>query len=104
MSTRLDQLKSMLDNDSENSFLNYALSLEYNKAGDLKMAIDVLEKLLEKEPSYLGAYYQLAKFHIQNADGSNAVNVLERGQKVAQNQGDQKTLGEILQLLAEIEE
>ena len=37
---RIDQIKEMLQNEPNDSFLNYALALEYAKANDVKKAIE----------------------------------------------------------------
>lgn len=51
----------MLKNEPNDSFLNYALALEYGKLENVKKAIELIEALLVRDEEYLGAYYQLGK-------------------------------------------
>ena len=63
--SRLQHIQEMLKNEPEDSFLNYALALEYAKVDDVKKAIELIEKLLLQNENYLGAYYQLGKYYEQ---------------------------------------
>ena len=98
-SQRIDQLKEMLKNEPEDSFLNYALALEYAKAGDQKKAIELIEALLSRNKNYLGAYYQLGSLYEQITDIQRAVITYEKGIIIAQQQQNRKTLGELKQAL-----
>ena len=56
---RLKLIKEMLETNPEDSFLKYAAALEYEKEGDRKSAIAIIEDLLSKDANYLGGYYKL---------------------------------------------
>ena len=44
--SRIDEIKKMLKTDNNDSFLTYALALEYEKIEDRKQAIEIIEELL----------------------------------------------------------
>lgn len=98
-SQRIYQLKEMLKNEPDDSFLNYALALEYAKAGDPKKAIELIEALLTHDKNYLGAYYQLGSLYEQTADIQRAAITYEKGIIIAQQQQNKKTLGELREAL-----
>ena len=56
-STRLDILKSMVEQNPGDSFARYGLAMEFVKAGELERAVAEFETVLQKEPSYGAAYY-----------------------------------------------
>jgi Tfp pilus assembly protein PilF len=93
----------MLKSEPQDSFLNYALALEYAKINDIKKAIELLEKLLENDENYLGAYYQLGKYYEQIEQLQNAVITYEKGVIIAQKCNNRKTLGELNEALMMLE-
>lgn len=52
---RLAKIQEMLMQEPEDSFLNYALALEYAKTANLKKAIELIENVLKRDENYLGA-------------------------------------------------
>ena len=95
MSSRLDQLLAMLQDDPQDDFLRYAVAVEYSAAGNSTEAIARIEALIADKPDYLGAYYKLGQLYEQNAAVEKALDVYRRGAEVAKRQGNTKTLGEI---------
>lgn len=93
--SRLDQLQQMLNEEPGDSFLRYAVAVEYAVAGNLTEAITRIEALIADKPDYLGAYYKLGQLHEQNSSPEKAIDVYRRGADVAKKQGNTKTLGEI---------
>ena len=93
--SRLEQLSEMLKEDPDDSFLNYALALEYGKAGDLRKAIDTIETMLKVHSTYLGAYYQLGKYYEELKEDEKAASTYKKGIMLAQEQKNLKTLGEL---------
>ena len=102
--SRLQHIQEMLKNEPEDSFLNYALALEYAKTGDVKKAIELIEKLLQQNENYLGAYYQLGKYYEQIEQQQSAINTYKKGIVIAQLQNDKKTLGELNEALITLED
>ena len=95
MSSRLEQLLAMLQEDPNDAFLRYAIAVEYSVAGNTAEAIARIESLISDQPGYLGAYYKLGQLHEAAGAHEKALDVYRRGAVVAKAQGNTKTLGEI---------
>lgn len=102
--TRLNQILEMLKDEPKDSFLNYALSIEYAKTGDLKKAIQLIEDLLINDANYLGAYYQLGKYYEQAERPQDAVNTYNKGIVLAKLQNNKKAEGELNEALWMLED
>ena len=102
--SRLQHIQEMLKNEPQDSFLNYALALEYAKTDDVKKAIELIEELLLRNENYLGAYYQLGKYYEQFEQQKSAINTYKKGIVIAQLQNDKKTLGELNEALISLED
>jgi len=97
---RLEQIKSMLVDDPEDSFLLFALAKEYEYGGQVDDAIAAFENLRKKHPSYVGLYYHLAKLYIDQNKQKLADSTIEVGLKACEKAGD-KHAHEELQSLAD---
>ena len=96
---RLEMVLEMLKNDPNDVFLIYAAALEYKKAGNTDNALQLLEKIVDKFPGYLGAYYTLGKMYEERGEFERAIEVYKIGKKVAKEQNDEKTIGELTEAL-----
>jgi len=101
---RLTQLQQLLEQEPDDPFLNYALALEYAARGEKSEAITRIENLLEKNPGYLGAYYQLGQLYEQTQQDEKAIAIYKKGVTLAQQQGNKKTLGELNEALWMLED
>ena len=90
----------MLEKEPEDSFLNYALALEYAKINKLELAISTLATILQKDKNYLGAYYQLGKLYEQNNQKEQAIHTYKSGIAIAQQQSNSKALAELKEALS----
>ncbi len=104
MTARIDSLRKMMADEPEDDFLPYALAMEFMGIEDYKAASETLEKLVAKSPAYLPSYYQLGKCYEELDQIDQAVDILQAGMKVAQDQNDQKALGEIKEALWYLED
>ena len=102
--SRLSQIEEMLKNEPNDSFLNYALALEYAKANDIAKAIELIENLLSKDENYLGAYYQLGKYYEEVQDLPKAIATYTKGTEVAKKSKNNKALGELNEALWMLED
>lgn len=102
--SRLNTLEEMLKTEPNDSFLNYALALEYAKANDVTRAIELIELLLSKDENYLGAYYQLGKYYEQIQDLTKAVSSYTKGIEVAKKIKNNKAVGELNEALWMLED
>lgn len=104
ISSRLQYIQEMLEKEPNDSFLQYALSLEYAKLNDIEKAIELLEQLITKDSDYLGAYYQLGKYYEQVGKTQHAEGIYQKGILIAKTQNNRKTLGELNEALMLLEE
>ena len=102
--SRLSQIEEMLKSEPNDSFLNYALALEYAKANDVAKAIQLIEALLSKDENYLGAYYQLGKYYEQIQNVPKAILTYTKGTEVAKKIKNNKALGELNEALWMLED
>ena len=92
---RLTLLQEMLKEDTDNSFLLFAIAKEYEKLGDLQLAIDTFIALRGKEEEYVGLYYHLAKLYEQLEETEKALAIYQAGIEIAKKKKDQHALAEL---------
>jgi tetratricopeptide (TPR) repeat protein len=104
MESRLEQLKKMLETEPNDSFLNYALALEYAKTNDLKKAIQLIEAIIVRDKDYLGAYYELGKYYELSEQAQMAVDIYKKGIEIAIQQKNRKAQLELNEALLQLED
>ncbi|SFV35991.1 tetratricopeptide repeat protein [Thermoflavifilum thermophilum] len=92
---RVQQLKELLDRHPDDSFLKYALALEYLKRGEEESAEQHFRNIVEQDPAYLGVYYQYGKWLETKGRHAEAIDMYSRGIQQAMMQGDSRTLQEL---------
>ena len=92
---RIAKLQELLTQSPGDSFLQHALALECIKLGDDQQARQYFEKLLDKDPLYVGSYYHLAKLLERCGDRAAAVQTYERGMEQAKKANDQHAFNEL---------
>lgn len=92
--TRLDTLSRMLKNEPDDVFLNYALALEYLKAGKTSDAENQFLKVLNFQPDYVPAYYQLGKLYEEAGDTDKALLQYRAGLELAKSKKNNKAINE----------
>ena len=102
--SRLQQLQQMLLDEPDDSFLNYALALEFAKEDNLPQAISIIEKVIQHNENYLGAYYQLGKLYEQQNLSEKAISIYRKGIAIAQAQNNKKAQGELSEALWMLED
>ncbi|CAN5366542.1 hypothetical protein BH10BAC1_BH10BAC1_17370 [soil metagenome] len=102
--SRLTEIQEMLKTEPNDSFLNYALALEYAKENNVKKAIELIEELLNRDENYLGAYYQLGKYYEELAEPQKAIAIYNHGVSIAQKQKNNKAMGELNEALWMLED
>jgi tetratricopeptide (TPR) repeat protein len=102
--SRLQQIEEMLKNEPGDSFLNYALALEFAKNNNLLKAVDLIEKIVIRNENYLGAYYQLGQYYEQLKATEKAIDTYKKGIEIAQQQNNRKTWGELNEALLNLED
>lgn len=92
-------IENMLTTNPQDSFLQYAAALEYQKNGDINNAIKIIQKIIKNDPDYLASYYQLGQMLEEKGKVEEAISVYRNGRSVAKKQSDMKTLGELSEAL-----
>jgi Tfp pilus assembly protein PilF len=101
---RLQLLKDLLEKEPTDSFLNYALALEYAKENNLTKAIELIEQIVQKDEQYLASYYQLGQLYEQQNQAQKALEYYKKGVLIAQVQKNKKTLNELNEAIFLLEE
>jgi thioredoxin-like negative regulator of GroEL len=99
---RREKLEALLAESPDDTFLRYALALAVAAEGDSSAACARLEALLESDPQYVPAYFQLAQLQAGRGEGERAKPVLARGIEMARRAGDAHAEGEMRGLLDQL--
>ncbi|TDE03269.1 tetratricopeptide repeat protein [Flavobacterium sandaracinum] len=95
MNNRIEQLQEFLKEDSNDSFLKYALALEYVLVKEKDTAVNYFLKLLNDDENYVASYYQLGKLYESLNEVDKAAEIYKRGIEIAKKMGNKKTLLEL---------
>jgi len=100
---RIEQVLQMLNDDKNDSFLNYAYGLELVKLQRYQEAIAAFQKVIELDETYVAAYYQIAIIFIHIDIVDVAKTYIQKGIEQAQLKKDIKAKGELAELLESID-
>lgn len=92
--TRLESLLEMLQDEPNDAFLKYAIALEYKKV-DMEKAIFFFDDLVEKNPEYIGTYYQFGIVLQENNELQKAEYIFKKGIEIATKKPDFHALAEL---------
>jgi tetratricopeptide (TPR) repeat protein len=92
---RLDALKQMLAQDPDNTFARYGLAMEYSKNDRSQEAIAEFEAVLEKDSTYVAAYYHGGQALEKLGRIDDARELYEKGIEACRRKGDTHTQSEI---------
>lgn len=87
MQNRIDVFKQMLEADPSNSMVMFGLAKEYEKLGDTKEVIALLEGYLATADDEGNAYGMLAKAYEQTGEREKAIETYRRGIDVSMAHG-----------------
>ena len=93
--SRIDMLKSFLEENANDSFSRYALALEYVKLGQNDDAVQEFETVRRKDPDYVATYYQLGQLYQKLGNRHEAEKTFRTGITVAAKAGDAHTREEL---------
>jgi tetratricopeptide (TPR) repeat protein len=100
---RMEQLRSILAQDSRNTFARYALAMEYSSAGQTDAALLEFRTLLQVDANYVNALFMGAQA-LQHADRiQEAVEWLRDGIVCARRVGNRHAESEMQALLEELQ-
>ena len=95
MVNRKQALQQLLEEKPADSFIRFALSIEYIKEGDDRNAVMLLKQLSQDDPEYLALYYHLGKAYERLNSAEDAIATYRMGMHVAKKQNDLKTFSEL---------
>ena len=95
MSSRLEVLKTMAEQDPQNTFVLYGLAMEYVKAGELDRAVEGFERVLAINPAYGAAYYHAGQALEKLDRPADAAQMYRRGIDATKRSGDAHTQSEL---------
>ena len=99
---RIEKLLQFLSQSPSDNFLQHALALEYIKHGKLNEAKETFEALLNRDESYIGSYYHLAKLLEQLNQRDEAIKWYEKGLSKAREAADRHAYNELQAAYEEI--
>ncbi len=92
---RLQQLLIYLAENPKDSFLQFALALEYLKKGENDEGLKYFEALIENDADYVGTYYHLGKLYNKLGRKKDAENCYTKGLLIATKLNDQHSFAEL---------
>ena len=92
---KIEKLKSFLAGSPDDAFLKHALALEYIKLGNESEARQLFLDILERDPSYIGTYYHLARLLERAGEIENAKSWCEKGMRAAKQADDRHAYNEL---------
>jgi tetratricopeptide (TPR) repeat protein len=102
--SRIDQIRKMLLAEPQDEFLLYALALELEKEGQVPLAIEGIEALLDRNEQYSGAYYKLGELLEKTGQKAKAHEVYLKGLEITRKQNNRKAFGELNEALQNLED
>ncbi|MHB8261257.1 MAG: tetratricopeptide repeat protein [Bacteroidia bacterium] len=104
MSGRLEQLQRMLAQEPTDTFLQYAIGMEYFSAEEFDKALTYFNCIIDSKPDYLAAYYQTGKCYEELKQIKEAQCIYMKGIELAERQNKNKTLNELREALFLLED
>jgi len=93
--SRVELLRSMLEQDPKNSFARYGLAMEHVKAGQLAEAVGEFRALIAADPNYAAAYFHGGQALEKMGEIEDARALYEQGIDVTSRSGDAHARSEL---------
>ena len=87
MQNRIEVFKQMLESDPDNTMVMFGLAKEYEKIGQMRDVIDILEDYLAKADDEGNAYGMLAQAYEKSGERDKARSIYEKGIEVSMAHG-----------------
>lgn len=101
---RIAQLLEFLKSEPDDSFLNYALAIEYVGMSNDADAKQLFLKVKSNDEQYVATYYHLGKLYEREQNLDEAIAIYKEGINIAQAKGDRHALSELKGALMEIDD
>jgi len=96
---RLAILLTMTREKPNDTFLIFALALEYKSVGNEAESRAYFERLVNEYPDYVPTYYQYGKMEEETGNMGKAIMLYKNGIEKANASGDDKTARELQQAI-----
>ncbi len=83
MQNRIEVFKQMLEAEPDNAMVMFGLAKEYEKIGETREVITLLENYLAQETDEGNAYGMLAKAYEQTSEREKAIEIYKKGIEVS---------------------
>ena len=100
--SRREQIESMLQDDPSDTFLRYALAMEYDKEGQHDQALEGFAQLTKGDPPYVPAFFMAGQMLARLDRINESRDFLREGIEQARAQGDTHAAGEMSEFLASL--
>ena len=101
--SRRAKLEAMLAQSPGDSFLGYGLAMEMLKEGDVDAGLAQLQNVVEHNPDYQAAYFQMAQSLAERGNIDEAKSWTEQGILAARRIGDAHAASEMEGFLLTLE-
>ena len=101
---KIAMLKEILSQQPRDAFARYGLAMAYASEGDWTKSVAEFDRLLLEHPDYTPGYFMAGQTLVKADKIDEARKRLQEGVASAQRTGNQHALGEMQQLLDELED
>ncbi len=101
--SRREQLEALLADSPEDTFLRYALAMEFASEGDHEKSLELHQELINGEPPYVPSFFMSGQQLAILDRPESAREVLTRGIAEARQQGDNHAAAEMSEFLTSLE-
>jgi tetratricopeptide (TPR) repeat protein len=98
---RFQKLLEMIELEPQDSFLQYALAMEYLGMSETQQAEKIFRQIINADEHHVASYYQIGKL-LETTNEAEAISFFEKGMEEAKVKGDQKTVNEFRTALDEL--
>ena len=99
---RLQKLRRLLKQDPNDPFMNYAVGLEYISKRKYKLGAQKFQKIIEKNQTFVPAYHQLGMLLLRLRKKHEAIEILQKGIRIAGETGELSERAEMEDLLFDL--
>ena len=97
--SRKEQIQEMLAEDPKDTFLRYALAMEFKSEGSSEEGLKIFSELMQDDPPYVPAFFMAGQELAGLARIDEAQRTLEEGIAHAKTQGELHAAGEMTEFL-----
>jgi tetratricopeptide (TPR) repeat protein len=102
--SRIDKIRSMLQDDPQDVFLRYALAMELDSVGQFAESLATYQQLMNDQPPHVPSYFRTGQLLMRMGELPQAAETLQRGIELARAQGDLHAAGEMTELLQSLDQ